>query len=295
MDLIGSILSYSSRVKPALISHLYASIPCLCLWNKGVAAYFDVNFQQIDDNLYQIRPKRQIPKQTLFYLHGGAYMWCDHSTHIVLLCQLSSYLNCTIFAYDYPVLSASENQRITVSDLIDLAVHTYLCLPLERSDDILVAGDSAGGALAINLVRRLVRDPKPLTPLPSRLILFSPWTNLHSPQLHPSSDDYLTPDLVKDWGNRVLRRGFHNESDVSPALITDFHSFPPMLVIYGRNEVLCTQISHFIRQVRQHSGSCDVAAFDDMPHVFPLIVPFGQTTSSAFQRIRSFCHSSQHS
>ena len=285
--LVGSILSCCSCLAPGRLQRLYQTMPFKPLWNRAAAAYFGVRFQRSDSHSYIIEPSASRTKFVLFYLHGGAYLWCDHSTHIVLLCQLCCKLQCKIVVYDYPLLST--NPKLTVSDQIAHTVHQYRCLRIPTTMDVVVAGDSAGGGLAINLTRRLGQFRYVHTKIPTHLVLLSPWTDLHGGL--PDAvcpDDYLTTDLIRRWAQVVRDRGFHDECDISPARIQDFRDFPPILVVYGRAEVLTRQIHEFAVRVRQRGGTIREAQFEEMPHCFPLVLPFAPQTQLALEVIHQF-------
>ena len=55
------------------------------------------------------------------------------------------------------------------------AVWEYLTKNVAEEDHILLAGDSAGGNMALSLTQRLISEGKPA---PMELLLFSPWTDM---------------------------------------------------------------------------------------------------------------------
>lgn len=116
-------------------------------------------------------------------------------------------------------------------------------------ENIIFAGDSAGGGLCLATLHYL-RDEG--YPLPSACILQSPWVDLtmsceswetnrpydYLPQ--PAADDYLHP--VKCLLGAEGIHKYLTHPYVSP-LFGDFTGLPPMLVQVGQAEVLLDEVS----------------------------------------------------
>ena len=123
------------------------------------------------------------------------------------------------------------------------------------AENIVVAGDSAGGGLTMALLMYL-RDNS--YPLPSGAILFSPWVDLtmscnswdtnaaYDIVPAPSPGDHLNP-IYCYLGDNIQSLIVHPYA--SP-LFGEFHDLPPLLIQAGESEVLRDEISLLAHKAR---------------------------------------------
>ncbi len=105
----------------------------------------------------------------LLYLHGGGFLACSAQTHRPITCAFAQ-LGFRVFAPNYRL--APENRfPAAVQD----AVEVFLAMAGDPPQAVALAGDSAGGGLAVSLMLSL-RDAA--RSLPKAAALFSPWTDL---------------------------------------------------------------------------------------------------------------------
>ena len=114
----------------------------------------------------------------------------------------------------------------------------YLMYQGYGAENVTVAGDSAGGNLALVLCRRLKAAGRRM---PRALLLMSPWTDMTmsgaSYRERVESDPMLTPEYIE-----AVRRAYAgdrdlHDPDLSP-LLGDLGSFPPTLIQVGDHEIL---------------------------------------------------------
>ena len=107
-----------------------------------------------------------------------------------------------------------------------------------KPSDIIIAGDFAGGglALAITLVLRDAGEA-----LPTAVVCISPWTNLNltgdSYRIKAKTDPILNMKELRHWALCYADEDNLSNPLVSPAN-ADFHDFPPMLIQVGSEEIL---------------------------------------------------------
>lgn len=131
--------------------------------------------------------------RVVFYIHGGAYFFCSVDTHRPQLERYARHLQARVFAVQYR-LAPQFPFPCALQDC--LAAYLYL-LKTYGANEIIIAGDSAGGGLTLALLCTL-RD-KGMT-LPAGGVLISPWVDLtHS---FPSVAQNTTYDYLPPMGFR---------------------------------------------------------------------------------------------
>ncbi|QKX53298.1 uncharacterized protein TRUGW13939_00376 [Talaromyces rugulosus] len=136
---------------------------------------------------------------------------------------------------------------------------------------ILVSGDSAGGHLAILLLRHLIAHPETGLPLPRVLLLHSPWLDLTakgtSVDYKPgSTQDYVCDPFLK-WGATTFTPGgVSPEAEfISPAL-HPFKSPVPIWASAGTVEKLYPVIAEWVGKMRDAGSTIELHDLKDMPH-----------------------------
>ncbi|KAF3394136.1 hypothetical protein F1880_004660 [Penicillium rolfsii] len=117
----------------------------------------------------------------MLYIHGGAYFFGSVDTHRYMLQRHARKLKGRVFACDYR-LAPQFPFPCGLQDC--MAAYLWL-LQTYESKEILLAGDSAGGGMALSLLV-MMRDQG--IPLPAGAILISPWVDL----------THSFPSIVKD-------------------------------------------------------------------------------------------------
>lgn len=203
----------------------------------------------------------------VLYLHGGAYCLGSPRTHRSLTSRLALQGCADVVVPDYRL--APEHPYPAA---LDDALATYRWL-LSRGYDpasIILAGDSAGGGLALALALRL---RELALPQPARLLLLSPWVDLTfgGDSIRQLRD--RDPMLAIDWirHGAELYRGRRPASDpgCSP-LLANLAGLPPMLIQVGSDEVLLDDARRLAQRVGSVGGAVELEIYDGMWHVFQL-------------------------
>ncbi len=208
-------------------------------------------------------------EKVILQLHGGGYMGAVRNAYYVfagLYNEVSAGM--AVLTPDYRVAP----EHLFPAALED-AVAAYQWL-LDRGwfgNQIIVAGDSAGGGLAMALVMYL-RDHG--MPLPCGVVAMSPWTDVTA-----SGESYET-NYEKDplFGNTRESliylseyAGGHDPMDpyISP-LFGDFRGFPPMLIQVGSTEMLLSDSVDAAAKARQQGIKVRLSIYEGMFHVFQM-------------------------
>lgn len=170
---------------------------------------------------------------TVLYLHGGAYCVGAPGTHRALTTRLARACGMALFAADY---------RLAPEHPFPAAVHDALAAyrALRARGPVVVAGDSAGGGLALALAIAL-RDAGEAAP--AALLLLSPWaemTTAHVPATPPRGEAMLSVAWAQACAALCLRDTPASHPWASP-LNADLRGLPPVLIQAGTDELLHEQ------------------------------------------------------
>ncbi|KAL7285552.1 hypothetical protein ACG7TL_000656 [Trametes sanguinea] len=234
------------------------------------------------------KPKRK--ERVVLYLHGGAYYTSSAASHRLITIPLAKYLDARLFALDYrlapetrfpgPLHDAASAYFRLVDDL-----HV-------PPENIILAGDSAGGGLTLALLMYL-RDND--YPLPSGAILMSPWVDLtmsceswesnaqYDIVPMPQPGDHLNP-IACYLGEHMEKYLTHPYA--SP-LFGDFKGLPPLLIQAGEVEVLRDEITLLAHKAALAGVEVRHELYEDMVHVFQSL-PFFDTAKHAFASCHDF-------
>jgi monoterpene epsilon-lactone hydrolase len=202
----------------------------------------------------------------LLYLHGGGYFACSAETHRPITAFFARH-GFRVFAPDYRL--APENRFPAA---VDDAVAFYRALlsagyPSER---IVVAGESAGGGLALSLMLALRSAG---VPLPAAAALFSPWTDLAA-----TCDSIRTNTarcaMFHGAGVAFSARYYLGDTDprnpLASPLYADFAGLPPLLIHVGADEVLRDDSTRLAERARAAGVPVDLKIWPVVPHAWQL-------------------------
>ncbi|KAI7951699.1 hypothetical protein MJO28_007383 [Puccinia striiformis f. sp. tritici] len=229
--------------------------------------------------------------KVIYFIHGGAYCIMSAATHRSLTISIAKYTECRIFAINYRLAPETKFP----GPLHDVVLGYFrllndLSIPAQN---IVFAGDSAGGGLVMALLMYL-RDEH--YPLPSAAMLFSPWCDLtmscdswETNQPYdflpmPRADDPLHP--VKCYLGEEGIKKWITHPYVSP-LFGDMHGLPPLLIQAGDAEVLRDEITLLAHKASLHGVKVTHEIYEDCVHVFQAFL-FLESSTKALQSMRHY-------
>ncbi|MEM3594045.1 MAG: alpha/beta hydrolase [Candidatus Jordarchaeaceae archaeon] len=172
-----------------------------------------------------------INQHVILYLHGGGYVSGSIRTHRDLAARISRVSNSRVLIIDYRL--APENPfPAAVEDAV--AAYRWLIFT-ERiiPNNLIIAGDSAGGGLTIATLVWL-RDEE--VALPAAAICLSPWLDLactgESMKSKAKSDPFITPEACKFMAEKYLN-GADPYNPLASPLYANLHGLPPIFIIVG--------------------------------------------------------------
>lgn len=230
---------------------------------------------------YWTHPADGKPDCAIVYLFGGGYVLGTPASRRKTAGHLALAANARVLVPDYRL--APEHQYPAA---LDDAVAAYQ-FAAQRSTGlpILIAGDSAGGGLAIAL-GLAVRD-RGLTP-PVGIVALSPWADLtctgETMITRADRDIECSRDGLVEMARQYLGPVSAKDPLASP-VFGDFAAMPPLLCLVGSEEVLLDDSLRIASAVAQAGGSATVSIGAGMQHVYPIWVGAFPEASAAMSEI----------
>jgi acetyl esterase/lipase len=222
---------------------------------------------------------------TILYLHGGGYYFCSPATHRGLVFPLATRSGARTFSLDYRL--APEHPFPAALDDA-LAAYRKLVADGVSPASIVIAGDSAGGGLALATLLAL-RDAG--NPQPAGGVLFSPWTDLAATGASMTSNDgrdsMFYSRAFAPAGKLYLGNADARDPYASP-LYGQFDGLPPLFIQAGDTEVLLDDSTRVAEKARAAGISVDFEIWPNMPHVFQMFAPFVPEANRALDRAAGF-------
>lgn len=236
--------------------------------------------------LHKDGPPRE---RVVLLLHGGAYILKLSNIYRGMAVRYSRMAgDADVFSPDYR-LAPEHVFPAALEDALD--AWNWLLARGYKPQNILVAGDSAGGNLALALTLKL-RDMG--RALPRALICMSPWTDMtgsgqshfknagidpifgNNPEYMPPKDG--VPPKTLPFILSYVGRADPKNSYLSPAFASYTH-FPPMLIQVGTDEILESDAELVYKQALQAGVDATLTRYYGLFHVFQIfgdILPEGK-------------------
>ncbi|MDL4821820.1 alpha/beta hydrolase [Actinomadura opuntiae] len=210
----------------------------------------------------------------ILYLHGSAYLLCSARTHRGLTSRLSAATGLPVFACDYRL--APEHRFPYAAADVRQAYDWLRQTCGYDADRIVVAGDSAGGHLAVDLALQLERDGLPGL---AALVLFSPLIDLSLQPAERRERIRRDPMISAATARRLVGQYIRDADPESPRLVLAPQAgerMPPTLVQAGGAEMLAADAEHLAEVITAGGGRCELQIWPGQMHVFhalPRIIP----------------------
>jgi acetyl esterase/lipase len=220
--------------------------------------------------------------RVLLYFHGGAYQAGSAAGLRHLVGLLSGAARARALSVDYR-LAPEHPFPAAIED----AVAAYRWLLASGADParIAVAGDSAGGGLALGALVAL-RDAG--EPMPAAAVLLSPWTDLaltgESVRTRAAADMMIKPERMTESAALYLAGADPRHPYASP-LYADLHALPPLLIHVGDAEVILDDSTRLAARARDAGLEVSLEIWDEMPHVFPAFAGLLPEADQAIEHI----------
>lgn len=210
------------------------------------------------------------------YFHGGGYVSGSPVTHRELMARLAWAAGVPVVGVRYR--RAPEHPFPAAYEDCSAAFRAAAKGDLGEGP-VALAGDSAGGGLAVALARELRQKGEGL---PAGLLLFSPWVDLtlsgESITGRARQDKILQPLLLERTASLYLDGADPKDPRVSP-LFTSLEGLPPTLIQVGTAELLLDDALRLARRLESYGVTVELKVWEAMVHVWHLyagLIPEGR-------------------
>lgn len=224
----------------------------------------------------------------LLYLHGGGYVIGSARTGAGLAGALAQRTGTTAWSLEYRL---GPEHRFP--DPVDDALAAYRALlDAVGPERLLVAGDSAGGGLAI---ATLIAARGHGLPMPAAVAVFSPWTDLTlsgaSVRERADDDPLFTVEALRGYADRYLPETGAVDAAASPLaspVFADLGGLPPMLVQVGSRELLLDDAVRLAANAAHADVDVVLEVAARAPHNVPTLVGVLDEADRAVDRAGAF-------
>jgi monoterpene epsilon-lactone hydrolase len=223
--------------------------------------------------------------RVLLYFHGGAFIFRFPLTHAGLAARWCRRLGARALMVDYRL--APEHPYPAAVDDCEAA---YRWLLAQGTDprDIVLAGDSAGGNLAL---ATLLRVKAAGLPLPACAVLMSPFVDFTLSATSLITNEARDPIFTLAGGMLLRRLYLSPERFLDPAaspLFGDFTGLPPLLFQVGSTEMLLDESTRAAAKAHASGVTVELEIWRAMPHVFQ-VTTLPQAAAATDSAMRFAC------
>lgn len=212
-----------------------------------------------------VTPDVVTDNRTLLYIHGGAYIVGSPAGYHGLAGNFATRLNARVFLPHYRL--APEHPFPTPID-DTVAAYRWLLDQGQDTERLMVAGDSAGGAMTVTV---MTKARSLGLPLPAAGVALSPWANLEHTGASMTNREGLDPlnsKPVLDLLARTFLGGaLPNNPDASP-VFADVRGLPPILIAIGENELMLSDAIRLAGHLAENRVRVSLEVWPEMFHVW---------------------------
>ena len=229
------------------------------------------------------RPQHAERGSVILYLHGGSYVMGSASAYRTSVGQLAARANAATFIPDYRLAP-----EYPYPSAVDDALAAYSGLA-ELSRSIVIAGDEAGGGLALVTLALVNKANRPA----KGCVVLSPWTDLAlestSQGTRAAQDPVVKPLALAAAAKLYLGKHDSHDARVSP-VYGDLAALPPVQLHVGDAEVLLDDALRYA----ESSANAVAHVWEGMPHGFSASVGTYQAADAAQEIVGAFIRECLH-
>ena len=221
--------------------------------------------------------------ECIYFLHGSGFALCSPRTHRRLTAWLSRLTGLPVFCLDYRL---APRHRFPAAAVDVRTGWEWLCNEKGFAPDrIVIAGDSAGGHLAVDLLLQ------PDVTHPAGLALFSPLLDLTFGLARTREALRRDPAIRATDAARLVELYCAGTDLAHPRLTLDVaggRRLPPTLVQAGGGEMLVADSRRLAADITAAGGACELQVWPDQVHVFQALPRLTPEAAPAMREVAAF-------
>jgi monoterpene epsilon-lactone hydrolase len=221
---------------------------------------------------------------TLVHCHGGGYSAGSLESSAPFSSRLAARTGAKVVCPDY----ALAPEQPFPAGLHD-AVAVYSACTETDPEAVFVAGDSAGGGLAVALT--LACRDQAFAPIPRGLLLLSPWVDLTvsfaSYASRAETDLLFSAAMARECADLYCQDIDAAHPLISP-VFADLKAMPPTLIFAGGAEILLDECIALAAALGRSNGDVELHVFAGMQHIWPTLFGDLPETDQAMEIMANF-------
>jgi acetyl esterase/lipase len=230
-------------------------------------------------------PNHAARRRCILYFHGGGYITMSARTHRSITSRLATWSDASVFSLDYR-LAPEHPFPAALEDA--LAAYRALIAAGTPPAHIVVAGDSAGGGLALALLLALRAA---VNPLPAAAVLFSPWTDLAATGNSIIDNNVADVLFFGSWVAPTARHYLGDTPATNPLaspVYADLTGLPPLLIQVSGSEVLLDDSRRVTENAKRSGVEATLQIWPGLPHGWHIFAPFLPEARAALRDAAGF-------
>jgi acetyl esterase/lipase len=231
-----------------------------------------------------VKPQQSDRSKVVVYYHGGGFLFGSSLSHRAVTTHIAQLTSASVLSIDYR-LAPEYPAPAAHDDCFD--AYRWVLEQGFESSAVTLAGDSAGGNLALSTTLR-VRDEG--ISLPGCVVMMSPALDLAgdgASHTRLANAPLLSKELVDLFNQAYVGEGDLRSSLVTP-LYSDMTGLPPILIHVGSNEMLVDDSLTVAERITQAGSSVELKVWEDMVHCWQLYGPMLEESMQSMQEIADF-------
>jgi monoterpene epsilon-lactone hydrolase len=221
----------------------------------------------------------------IYYVHGSGYVVCSPKTHRRLTSWLSSLTGLPVFSIDYRL--APRYRFPTAADDVQAGWEWLVKICGVPAKQIVVAGDSAGGHLIVDMLLQ----PEVAASPPAASVLFSPLYDITFALCLAREQVRRDPAARAADAVRLVSL-YHAGVDPSHHRlrlnVAGGRPLPPTLIQAGGAEMLQEDARHLAADIQTAGGRCELQIWPHQVHVFQALPRMTPDAAKAMAYVARF-------
>ena len=211
--------------------------------------------------------RAHLKRYVILYCHGGGYSTGSTVYARTLTTKLAESTGMDVFCFNYRL---APECKFPAAAEDAMKAWNYLMYLGYGARDVIVAGDSAGGNLALSLTLKLKDEGRML---PRGLALMSPWTDLTKSGKSYQTRSSVDPVLDQEYLDRMIENyagGMELTNPYISPLFGKLEGLPPVYIQVGDNELLLSDSTQLHKNLVKADVSARIDIYKGMWHVFQM-------------------------